>query len=393
MRAEVDDPERGQVVMPGVPVNLTGTPGRVRGPAPALGQHEGTVAPRAPKAAPDGPPPVSEGPLSGYPRPGHGHVRGRPVRRRLLAELGADVIKVEPLGGDPFRVTGFVFNRGMRSLSVNLGAPDGVDAFRRLAAASDVVVESLRPGVTAKLGIDYDDARARPPGLITVSLSAYGEGGPLAGRPGVDMVLQGMSGMMSAQGGDSEPVANTIAIIDVTTAAMLALSTVLALLHRERGRDQGPDGGAGLGQRAWASLVGTATFLQTGEIVRYEGRPHAVAGGRDYLGADPFDRYYQASDGWVRLQAPDPAQVSAAIACRGRPAGRCRGVPRRSGHGARGGAGRPDRAGGRGPAERRAHRGGPGAAGLRRGPRPAAHRCRSSARTPSTGAARATAAT
>jgi crotonobetainyl-CoA:carnitine CoA-transferase CaiB-like acyl-CoA transferase len=126
------------------------------------------------------------------------------------------------------------------------------------------------------------------------------------------MVIQGMSGMMSAQGGDSEPVANTIAIIDVTTAAMLALSTVLALLHRERSRDQGPDGGAGLGQRAWASLVGTAAFLQTGEIVRYEGRTPAVAGGRDYLGTDPFDRYYQVSDGWVRLHAADPAQVSAA---------------------------------------------------------------------------------
>jgi crotonobetainyl-CoA:carnitine CoA-transferase CaiB-like acyl-CoA transferase len=149
-------------------------------------------------------------------------------------------------------------------------------------------------------------------GLIEVSLSAYGEGGPLGRRPGVDMVIQGMSGMMSAQGGASEPVANTIAIIDVTTAAMLALSTVLALLHRQRGQDEGPDGGTGQGQRAWASLVGTAAYLQTGEIVRYEGRPPAVAGGRDHLGTDPFDRYYQVSDGWVRLHAPDPAQVSAA---------------------------------------------------------------------------------
>jgi crotonobetainyl-CoA:carnitine CoA-transferase CaiB-like acyl-CoA transferase len=128
----------------------------------------------------------------------------------------------------------------------------------------------------------------------------------------VDMVVQGMSGMMSAQGGDSEPVANTIAIIDVTTAAMLALATVLALLHRERGRDQGPEGGPGQGQRAWASLVGTATYLQTGEIVRYAGRAPAATGGRDYLGTDPFDRYYQVSDGWVRLQAPDPERVTAA---------------------------------------------------------------------------------
>jgi crotonobetainyl-CoA:carnitine CoA-transferase CaiB-like acyl-CoA transferase len=155
-----------------------------------------------------------------------------PYAGALLAELGADVIKVEPPGGDPFRANALVFNRGMRSLAVNLQAPAGVDAFRKLAAESDVVVEWLRPGVTAKLGIDYDSLAKTNPGIVTVSLSAYGEQGPLSGRPGVDMVVQGMSGMMSAQGGDSEPVANTIAIIDVTTAAMLALGAVLALLHR-----------------------------------------------------------------------------------------------------------------------------------------------------------------
>jgi crotonobetainyl-CoA:carnitine CoA-transferase CaiB-like acyl-CoA transferase len=245
-----------------------------------------------------------------------------PSAGALRAALGADVIKVEPPAGDPFRVSGFVFNRGMRSLSLNLRAPAGVDAFRRLARTADVVIDALRPGVAATLGIDYETLADGHAGLIEVSLSAYGEGGPLGGRPGVDMVIQGMSGMMTAQGGDSEPVANTIAIIDVTTAAMLALSTVLALLHRERGQDQGPGGGTGQGQRAWASLVGTAAYLQTGEIVRYEGRPSAVTGGRDHLGTDPFDRYYQVSDGWVRLHAPDPVRVSAAsLAAAGLPVG------------------------------------------------------------------------
>src|SRR6202034_3998943 len=177
--------------------------------------------------------------------------------------------------GDPFRVSGFVFNRGMRSLSVNLQAPDGVDAFRRLARVSDVVIDALRPGVAAKLGIDYDALADGHPGLIEVSLSAYGEGGPLGGRPGVDMVVQGMSGMMSAQGGDSEPVAYTIPIIDVTTSAMLVLAATLALLHRER---------TGSGQRAWASLAGTATYLQTGELVRYRGREPAETGGGGSLG-------------------------------------------------------------------------------------------------------------
>ena len=302
MRAEAADPERGTVVMPGVPVNLTGSPGRVRGTAPVLGQDEGTVAARVPKAAPDGMPPVSEGPRAGYRVLDMGTFVAGPYAGALLAELGADVIKVEPPAGDPFRVSGFVFNRGMRSLAVNLREPAGAAAVRRLAAVSDVVVESLRPGVAAKLGIDHETLAAEHPGIITVSLSAYGEGGPLSGRPGVDMVVQGMSGMMSAQGGDSEPVANTIAIIDVTTAAMLALSASLALLHRERG---------GSGQRAWASLAGTATYLQTGEIVRYDGRPPARQGGRDYLGGSPFDRFYRTSDGWVRVQASRPGQVTA----------------------------------------------------------------------------------
>jgi crotonobetainyl-CoA:carnitine CoA-transferase CaiB-like acyl-CoA transferase len=303
MRAEVRDPERGAVVMPGVPVNLTGTPGQVRGPAPRLGEHDAVVAARAPKAPPDGMPPLREGPLAGFRVLDMGTFVAAPYAGALLAELGADVIKVEPPAGDPFRVSGFVFNRGMRSLAVNLRAPGGVAAFRRLAAVSDVVVEALRPGAAARLGIDHDTLAAANPGLSTVSLSAYGEGGPLSGLPGVDMVVQGMSGMMSAQGGDSEPVANTIAIIDVTTAAMLALSASLALLHRER------NGGGG--QRAWASLAGTATFLQTGEIVRYEGRPPARQGGRDYLGTDPLDRFYRTIDGWVRVQAPHPAEVTA----------------------------------------------------------------------------------
>jgi crotonobetainyl-CoA:carnitine CoA-transferase CaiB-like acyl-CoA transferase len=190
----------------------------------------------------------------------------------------------------------------MRSLAVNLQAPAGVDAFRKLAAESDVVVESLRPGVTAKLGIDYDSLAKTNPGIITVSLSAYGEQGPLSGRPGVDMVVQGMSGMMSSQGGRDEPIINTIAIIDVTTAAMLTLTATLALLHRER---------HGGGQRTWMSLVGSATYLQTSELVRYAGRPQPATGGRDFKGSDPLDRFYRASDGWVRLQVRDTDAVTA----------------------------------------------------------------------------------
>ena len=85
-----------------------------------------------------------------------------PYAGALLAELGADVIKVEPPGGDPFRVSGFVFNRGMRSLSVNLRAPDGVDAFRRLARASDVVIDVAAAGGGGQARHRLRDARRRP---------------------------------------------------------------------------------------------------------------------------------------------------------------------------------------------------------------------------------------
>ena len=88
--------------------------------------------------------------------------------------------------------------------------------------------------MTRKLGIDFDKLNALKHGVVTVSLSAYGEGGPLSHLPGVDMVLQAMSGMMTSQGGEDEPVANTIAIIDVTTAAMCVLCSVLGIYHRER---------------------------------------------------------------------------------------------------------------------------------------------------------------
>ena len=308
MRAEVDDPERGHVAMPGVPVNLTATPGHVRGPAPALGRD--SVSVRVPQPAPEGRAPISEGPLHGIRVLDMGTFVAGPNSGALLAELGAEVVKVEPPGGDPFRVSGFVFNRGMRSLAINLQAPEGVAAFHRLAKVSDVVINTTRPGVSARLGIDFDTLAGENPGITEVSLSAYGEGGPLNGRGGVDMVVQGMCGMMSAQGGDSEPVANTIALIDVTTAAMLALSSCLSLLQRERTRNAGGDA---RGQRAWCSLVGTATYLQTGETIRYPGRPPALTGGRDFLGSDPFDRYYETSDGWVRLSVKPDSVTAAAL--------------------------------------------------------------------------------
>lgn len=308
MRVELDDPDRGRVMMPGVPLVLTRTPGRVRGPAPRLGQHENDVlegawAARPPHAAPGdgagrrpapGGPPAGRGPLAGYRVVDLGTILAGPYAGMLLAELGADVVKVEPPSGDSFRERGFTFNRGMRGLALDLRDPRGRDTFDHLVRGADVVVDNYRPGVLERLGITYADLGRVNPDAVALSNTGYGEGGPLSGDPGFDPILQARSGMMEAQGGDDEPVFHTIPVNDVAGAALLALGACLALHHRER---------TGEGQRGWTSLAGIAAFMQCGELVRHDGRVPAPRGGRDHPGPGALDRFFATADGWVRVQA------------------------------------------------------------------------------------------
>lgn len=289
----LDDPERGAVSMPGIPFTLTASPGSIRGPAPLLGEHTGAAPwPRQPEVS--GTAPAAPGPLAGVRVLNLGTFIATPYAGFLLAELGADVVKVEPVTGDPFRTSAFTVNRGMQSLAVNLSSPVGHCLFTQVARDADIVIDGMRPGVMTKLGIDYERLTAVNPDVISLSLAAYGMAGPLAQAGGVDMVVQAMSGMMQAQGDIDAPIGNTLAIIDVATGAMSALAVVLALLEREK---------TGRGQRVWDSLIGTASFLSSGEIVRFAGRIPAIRGGRDFKGADSLHRLYAVSDGWIRVDA------------------------------------------------------------------------------------------
>jgi len=308
MREEVQDPERGQVVMPGIPIKLTGTPGKVRGPAPTLGEHNDTVPVWPAQPAAPAAPTLRPGPLAGYTILNSGTFVASPYAGFLLTELGANVVKVEPPTGDPFRKNGYAGNRGMRSLAIDLSSPDGQAAFHEAVKGADAFIDGLRPGVTTKLNIDYDTLHGINPGLVTMSLSAYGEGGELGPKGGVDMVIQAMSGMMAAQGGDSDPVANTLAVVDNTTAAMSALIITLGLFHKAR---------TGEGQRTWDALAATGTFLQGGEITRFAGRPPSTLGGLDFKGPGPYDRMYSVSDGWIRVQAGPGVDGRAAVLAAG----------------------------------------------------------------------------
>ena len=315
MRAELDDPERGRVVMPGLPLNLTRSPASIRAPAPALGQHDADAAPWPPQPTAPPDPPARDGPLAGVRVLDLGAIIAGPHTGALLAELGADVVKVETLDGDFLRRlgNGFVaFNKGKRGLAVDLRSEAGRALFLDLARDADIMIDNYRQGVLERLRIDYASLRAVNPEISTLSVTAYGEGGELDGDPGFDPVLQAHGGMMRAQGGDSDPVFIALPVNDVSSAATLALGAVLALLHRRRG---------GGGQRGWTSLAGQSCMMQSGEIVRYAGRRPAHRGGADFPGPDPLDRYYRTRDGWLRLQAvavaagrDGPAERAAALA-------------------------------------------------------------------------------
>ena len=134
-------------------------------------------------------------------------VMAGPFCTMLLADFGADVIKVEPPAGDSTRtMPGAVgtdspsfnaVNRGKRSIVLNLKTPDGVDVLKRLARSADILVENYRPGVMATLGLDYSSLAAHNPGLIYASISGYGQSGPMKNKGGFDLVAQGVSGIMS----------------------------------------------------------------------------------------------------------------------------------------------------------------------------------------------------
>ena len=157
----------------------------------------------------------------------------------LLADLGAEVIKVEPLDGDPWRQWGLGFygwNRGKRSLTLNLRDDRARAAFLRLVARADAVIDNYRPGITARLGITDDILRSVNPDLVNVTVTANGPDGPLADRPAFDPVFQARSGLSQAQGGgpQHEPVIHQVAITDHMTASVAALGVLAGLLARAR---------------------------------------------------------------------------------------------------------------------------------------------------------------
>ena len=197
-----------------------------------------------------------------------------PMATQLLGDLGADVIKLERSGGEWMRFWGIgngrthgemdsflAFNRNKRSVAVDLKEPAVRERILELAADADVVVENFRPGVMDRLGLGYDDFRAVNPQIIYASSSGYGQSGPYAKRPGQDLLIQALSGLMFLSGRAGEPPTSCgIGITDQYTALHIAIAVLAALVHRAE---------TGVGQSIEVDLFSCTVAMQQQELTYY----------------------------------------------------------------------------------------------------------------------------
>ncbi|HWA62872.1 MAG TPA: CoA transferase, partial [Caulobacteraceae bacterium] len=204
----------------------------------------------------------------------------------MLADLGAEVVKIEPLEGETtrghpkarFKAFDFV-NRNKRSLAIDLASPMGAETIRRLARSADVFVENYRPGSLDRMGLGWEHLKAVNPRLVYASVSGFGLTGPYRDRGGFDLIAQGMSGIMSFTGepGAERPTACGVPLSDLNAGTFAALGILAALRHRDA---------TGEGQHVETSLLETAIaytvwesglYLTTGEVARPNGSRHRLA--------------------------------------------------------------------------------------------------------------------
>jgi crotonobetainyl-CoA:carnitine CoA-transferase CaiB-like acyl-CoA transferase len=249
-----------------------------------------------------------KGPLHGVRIVDLSTVVAGPMATQMLADQGAEVIKVEAppvgdLGRNPgssrngMSATFHNFNRGKRSILLDLKTPEGLAVLHRLIATADVLVHNFRPGVTARLGIDYDTLRGAHPELVYAGVNGFGEAGPLASRPAYDHIVQCYSGFAALQAdaaGGGRPALIRNVVVDKLTALTAAQAITAALLARANG--------AG-GQEIKLSMLGAAiAFLWPDAAVEAH---LAGEGGEVRPSMAAFCRLYAFRNGYVTFNASD----------------------------------------------------------------------------------------
>jgi len=258
------------------------------------------------------------GPLAGCRVVELAHIMAGPVCGLMLADMGADVIKLEKPEGDDTRrmvpptqggesAAFMMMNRNKRGVALDLKQPEGLAALRRLLGKADVVIENYRRGTMERLGLGYETLAAENPGLIYAEISGFGRTGPYADRGGFDLIAQGMSGLMSITGEapGRPPVKVGAPVSDITAGILGAMGVAAAWAHRlQTGQGQRVDTSlfeAAITQTYWQSAIAFAT-----------GEPPGPMGSAHPLNA-PYEAF-ETADGWITLGAANQTNWERLIA-------------------------------------------------------------------------------
>jgi len=294
---------------------MTATPAAITDVAPEVGEHQAILDETHERWQPN----VTSGPdggaLHGITVLDFSTIIASPLGCTHLADLGARVIKVEQLGGDPWRWMGtgslgaIKTNGGKESICIDLKSPEGQEVVRRLIAQADVIVHNFRPGVPARLGMSYEHAVAANPAIIYVNVNGYGPLGPSAHRPATHPIPGAALGGASWQAGEF-PTGTTIPELregarrlfranevnpDPNTSAVVAATVTLALMARAK---------HGVGQEIFLDMMGANAYANWDDFLTYDGKAPRPALDAELRGLGPLNRLYEASDGWVVLCLP-----------------------------------------------------------------------------------------
>jgi crotonobetainyl-CoA:carnitine CoA-transferase CaiB-like acyl-CoA transferase len=264
----------------------------------------GSPAPRKPLQ------PNAKAPLSGMKVVDFGAFVAGPYSSALMADLGADVIKVEATVGDPnrsiFRSYASV-NRGKRVISIDLKNPQGLKIAQQLCMAADVVTNNFRPGVSARLGIDARTLHAMKPELIVLESAAYGTTGPRAQGAGFDMCFQALCGHdWRAGGAGNPPLWNRTSMVDFAAGIIGAVGALQSVYQRAR---------TGAGAEIGAGLLNAGLYLMSELVQNADGQfVGAPQVNHTQTGYHPAEQFYETADGWIAIAARDEAMAKRLVA-------------------------------------------------------------------------------
>ena len=302
---ELDDPVFGKVTQVGALVHFSETPSHIERSAPQLGEHQVELPDmlrRQPATRPQATPQERKSPANGATRPPLegitvlelAYYLAAPLGATLLAEMGARVIKIEPLEGDPMRKAGLEFVHlvhGKESLPVDLKTKTGQDILRRVVAMSDAVVHNFRPGVPERLGLDYETLRRINPSIVYLYGASYGSNGPEKHRPAFHSTPHALNGGGILQAGLGNPPVDD-SYPDPCSGIGAGMALAMGLLARER---------TGKGQTMETTMLTSSAYVHSERLTHYRGMPRLPMLDGGQYGLHSLNRLYPTRRGWLML--------------------------------------------------------------------------------------------